>query len=40
MKWRTTEDRTMAGVEKVTYQGASKLDISTLMLLEGIGQQR
>lgn len=35
MKWSTTEDRTKAGVEKVTYQEASRLDISSLMLLEG-----
>jgi hypothetical protein len=30
----------MAGVEKVTYQRPSKLDISSLMLLVGLGQQR
>jgi hypothetical protein len=40
MKLRTTEDRTMAGVEKVTYQRSSKLDISSLMLLVGLGTQR
>jgi len=40
MMWRTIEDRTKKGEEKVTYLGASRLDISSLMLLQGIGQQR